>query len=228
MNEIFWSWVIIGMGVLELLLALWVFQKDPKSPIHWHFSIFAFFFSAWTLINGIEILIFPSQNLDLWDRLLFAAVYAGSFFLLHFARVYPVPQPSRFLAISTTIFFFVILVLLFFTDTIITEPFRKNTANQQWLYPLYIIGFLFNWLMSVWMLFRSSKMVVGAIRKQIRLLLIAIVAGSLLGMFESFVMPYFGRGDYNISQLWSPGVAFIIFVFSVLVLRMAFKRPEIR
>lgn len=228
MNEVFWSWVIIGMGALELLLALWVFQKDAKSRIHQYFSLFAFFLAAWTVINGIEVFVFPEQSLNLWDRLLFATVYAGSFFLLLFTQVYPVPRMSRWLISFTTIIFLGIIGLLFLSDMVITEPFSPNRANQQQLYPLYIFGFLFNWFAAIWLLFRGRRVVTGAIRQQINLLLVAIIAGSLLGMYESFLMPYFGNSDRNISQLWSPGIAFVIFFFSVKALRLAFKNSETR
>ncbi|MFH1235996.1 MAG: histidine kinase N-terminal 7TM domain-containing protein [Parcubacteria group bacterium] len=228
MDEAFWSWVIIGMGILEFLLALWVFQKDPKSPIHWYFALVAFFLSAWTAINAIEVLVFPAPSMFLWDRLLFATVYAGSFFLFLFTQVYPTPRMSRWLAVGSTIILLGVLGLLLLSDSIIAAPYALNTANPQSLYPLYIAGFLFNWFVSIWLLFRSRRSVIGAIRQQINLLLIAIIAGSLLGMFESFVLPYFGGKDSNISQLWAPGVAFIIFIFSVKVLRMAFKNSEQR
>src|SRR3989338_7662457 len=220
--ETFWAWVVICIGFFEILLALWIFQKDWRSNIHRSFALVTLFLAIWTAVSAIEILIFGQANLKNWDRILFFTIYAASVALLHFSQVYPIQNVRRWLFLTSFIIFIIISALLFFTDSVITEPFQKDRANPQWLYPLYIMGFLFNWVTSIILLYRSRLTAPESIRRQIILLLIAIVVGSALGMLTSFVLPYFSESSPTISQLWSPGVAFIISLFSIKVLRIAF------
>jgi uncharacterized membrane protein YfcA len=213
------------MGVSELLLGVWVFQKDPKSSINRFFALFSLFFAGWTAINGIEVIVIEHASINLWDRFLFFSAYSASYFFLLFAQAYPTPRKRKWLNKAATILLLLVTCLLFLTDAVISVPTEIDVSNQQAWFPLYIVGFLINWCASIFFLWQNRRRVPDNLRRQVDLLLTAIVLGSILGMATSFVMPRLDA-ELRISQLWPPGVAFIIFIFSVKVLRMAYKNSE--
>lgn len=213
------------MGVLEFGLAVWVLAKDPKSRIHHWFSLFSVGLAGWTFIGGLELLLLDKFSIDYWDRTLFFCAYAGSFFLLQFSFVYPYPKKKTLLTWISTLLFIVNSILLFFSDLIIAAPFEKTISNIQAYHPVYIIGFLFNWLGAIYFLIQSYQRSAIQFKKQVQLLIIGVFFGALLGVITSFIFPYLKPTIY-ISQLWPPALAFIIFIFSVKVLRIAYSNQK--
>lgn len=220
--EQFFSGVIMGMGVLEFALAVWVLAKDPRSPIHWWFSLFSFSLAVWTFGNGIQPVLWPAFDVTWWDRTLFLGAFFASFCGFQFAQVYPVPTQRKTLNVFSWILLVVLSFMLLFTNLIIGKTIQLDIANLQQLHWVYILGFCFNWATMLFLLFYNRIRVAPQLRQQVNLLLAAFILGSAFGMYASFIAPYLDPPQ-KISQLLAPGFAFIIFIFSVKVLRIAYR-----
>lgn len=219
------AWGVIGMAALEVLLAVWVFQKHSSSRLHQFFSLLLVCLAGWTFCSAIEVLIKDTYSIDTWDRALFFFAYIGSYFLLQFAQQYPIPNTQKLLRPVSLAFLILVSFLLFFTDLIIANPEGLDTANIQSLHWLYIAGFLVNWVSALVLLFNGRRKVSGPLKWQVTYLVLGVLLGSIFGMFSSFVLPY--QHLFFVPQLWPPAVAFIIFIASVKVMKIAYSNYSV-
>lgn len=223
MHPLYFDIVFLSIiGLLEFILAIFIFIKYQKNAAITAFGFFTLGVSGWVLANGPTLLL-PNSNI-LYDPIIRLAFIFPLFFLNFFylfVTNYPYPDPQQgrksllFIFLPTIVF----SLLIFFSRSLVigfnnTPKGESNYGPDYWIYSFYLF-FIFTF--SVFEVILKINKVDGVHKKNLRIFSVAVFVSGLIGFLSHIILPYFlhvstpvwvGPGS---SLIWLVSIGYVLF-----------------
>jgi hypothetical protein len=209
-----------------LVLAMYIFIRNPRSEISISFIFLIFSFVLWALAQAILYSTSDRATAVLVDRssYVFALLIPWSF--LSFLLVFPyrMRDTNNILRYINIFLSIVCLGLLFFPnlytyDVNITH-FKKDLLINYYSFTFWVVTYLLIMLHAFIIFYKKYRIAAGESKQQLRYIMgatiIPIIAGSLMNLFLYFL---------NIYDFAVYGPSFTL-IFTVTVSYLIFLRPR--
>lgn len=200
---------IVGIaGLLNILLAIYVFVKNPNERNNRLFALVAFIIGIWVLSN---ILLFTDQRFEYpWVYLSYALGALTTPFILYWVvnlTNYWMKKWFLVLILFTSLIIFILtLIPNFVLESYFTIPETQVgfSVYPGILFPLYAIYVSFVLVLSLFILLKTRNESSGLKKIQLNYVLLGFGIPVVLIIFLDFILPLFGNTNYaNIDSLTS-------------------------
>lgn len=211
-----YTFFLILVLFLNLMLALVVFIKNPKNHTNVSFSLFIIFVVLWMFINFLSNQFTDYKTAFFVNKLIFIVTPYISFSLLYFTLVFPFVLPKFKQILSLSIIPIVISNILSFANFVIRDiTFLPDGltgvifGNGVYFYGIQFITYI---IFSLGLLLYKYKKADLSQRRQIQHIFIGIGFLTIIGTFTNFIIPFF------LDIFWitnaGPLMSFSIFAFT--------------
>ncbi len=209
---VFFSTTSIIIACLSFLMGIFVYFKNPKSPLNKSWSLVNFFAGLWSLGLGLEVISGSYQEALFWNKILYlGAIPLVISFFYFVVTLLNLQKQKRAWLIIGTILTIIFLFFNFFSNLFVTGV-PPMAGFDYWVSvgPIYYPYFLFYLLYisyGVYLLYVAQKKETGFKKLQIRYVLYSMVIG-------------FGGGVTNFfPQLFNiyPFAHFLVIFYIILI-----------
>ena len=184
---------IVIAAIANIGLGLFVYLKNPTKQINRHFAFFSLAVAAWTLSNGLVSSYAGSESGYIWARLAFASASLIPVTFLWFSDVFPTSQPyvSRRVLRAFSVVAGVSFVVSF-TPLIVRNTLSIGGALQVLYGPLHLpfaIYLVCCFGMSLFILIRKLRSLVGLEKVQVRYLFAAVLIAAFGATVTNLLIP---------------------------------------
>lgn len=152
----------ISLGILNLAYSIFFFQSSRRGSAGRSLAYSEFFFSLWTLFDGIECLLSKSDDIVVIQSFIFLSAECATYFLYFFARRLSVPKNQTkhtrmyFLSIMPIIMVVSCIISIIFTNSSIfvklpDQPFSEGMLSGYKFSkkPMYYIHSVYSYTLIV-------------------------------------------------------------------------------
>ncbi|MFH2097410.1 MAG: histidine kinase N-terminal 7TM domain-containing protein [bacterium] len=214
--------ILISVGVLDLIFAIYLFNRYQKTASIIFFGFFALFVSLWVLSNAFGLVFEPGSSLVeyIWRTAFVSAVLLFPFLYL-FVLSYPLP-PFQInwrlilFALSPAI---IMSVLIYSTDSFIIgfANSRFGTTEFGSAYVFYTWFIILIYILILVEMINKVRRLDGLHKKQMQYFLYAILIAGVIGILFNLVLPYFF--DLEVNYWIGPASSIIWLGFMLYVIR---------
>ncbi len=227
------STVLIFIGILNIILALFTWLKAPRKPSNTAFTLAAVSVVLWTLGMFLYRLAPPETSLAACRILYLAPTLIPLNFFL-FTYLFPKRErtpPARLFLFCLP--WLLLLALVIHPAAIIKDvqvvPGEEKHIIFGSLYFLYVLYFNIYFLLAFGNLFRTSQTSTGHIRSQARIILVGSVSSTSLAFVTNLFMPWFGNYTLNwlgqgLTVFWVAAVSYAIIKHRFMDIRFAVNK----
>ncbi|MCD6170233.1 MAG: PAS domain S-box protein [Candidatus Latescibacteria bacterium] len=213
--------MLLGVCVINLSLALFVYLKNRKHSANRFFAIFVLCVAAWTFGNYMAHIHANTQNGLLWGRVTFAAASLIPLAFLIFAQVFP---DKRTISLRKSLLAFVFLgisfLLLSFSPLLLvnlTPAVQGINTEYGPAYPFFSLYFLSCFAYGLFCTARKWKQSQGISRLRVQYLFLGVLLGATAGSITNLFIPLlFHTSRYSIYGPYS-SVIIIAFIAHAIV-----------
>lgn len=231
MNETLQITFLILNAAVNFGMAVFIYTRNPKSPINVSFACFNFFLSAWA-ISIILYLVSASEITSLYflKTAYISAIWIGAsyyFFSVNFPNI--VSNWNRFIVpilIPSIILSGLILLPNFLTKNLISNGLGKATqlgVPEYWSFTILFSFFFVGGLIRSWI---KYKHVSGIARMQLLYVVLSVSVAGIFGMFLNLVLPSIFL--HNFSLIWLGPLFTTIIAISIMYAIIAHRLFDIR
>ncbi len=219
--------VLLIIALLELLLGLYIYNRDRKNAVNITFLLLTIGVLFWVSANSV--LAFPTMSVDFWYRLAYSAgiIICSSF--LYFSWVFPYRLIfTNWLRKLITIVPIAVFVYLFFlTDTLIVDVKKTDliaVVNYGNLFALYMIVFVVYFGWAFYSLIRKYQRSNGMHRWQLKYVILSALIPVVINFITDIVLPWAGYSRQpwmvyigaELSVVWLGLTAYVAFKKKVI------------
>ena len=183
--------VLVSSTLLSLLLAIFVFLKNPKSYTNRIFALLAIFLAAYPIFNYFTLNSELTSSAVLWSKfVLLSAIPAGPLYYL-FVRVFPndkfdVSKRVIFVLSAWVVLNSVLAISgLLFSVEVVNDSVSINPGPAIASFGILQASTL---LLGSWILFKKYRRATGILRTQLKFITYGITAGFGLTLISTFFM----------------------------------------
>ncbi|MEM5810075.1 MAG: histidine kinase N-terminal 7TM domain-containing protein [Candidatus Aenigmatarchaeota archaeon] len=209
--------------LLHLLIAIFIYSKNPKSKINLWFSLITVSVALWAFTNAICFKVKTLGAAIFWSEISYiSAIFIAASFL-YFSLFFP-PEvsslkkqlPKRYhkiyLIFSVPLVSIITLIPGFTIKTIILHPWKIITGTGLYVFAIYFLGTM-GW--GFLNLIRKYPFSRGIERLQLKYLFLGAILSSFLGAIFNLILPLFG----NYQFVWlGPLFTFFLITFITLAI----------
>lgn len=214
---------LLVASLINLAMSIFVFSRGAKNKINLYFGLLTFFVFLW----GLGLFLARVIETDFWlfwVRLVYPAALGIAVSLFYFCDSWP----FRHNKINNTVHIFILIPAIFLSaiafikDLFIVSYTKNNLLTEFTLvyynptYILYAVYFIVVVILAIILLLKKYNDSEGIFKKQIFVLVLAIIIGLVFGSYFDLFTCYFGNFEYE----WAGPVATVLMnlvVFSFII-----------
>lgn len=209
-------------GFINLAMGIFIFVRGIKSKINLYFGLMTISNFFWTIFLIGFNFVDTSDQLRLFSSLPYLASYLVVVFLFYFCLHYPYVLFNISKYYKWLINISVILVV--FYTSILYKNFvpninlsTKTAYYNMFGHSIFALCIIVLMLASIIVLLKKIKRLDGYNKKNLKLILISVIFGTILGSYFNLFMIYVNNFSYiHIGPLFTLFINFVVFGFIVL------------
>lgn len=222
MSQLFLDFQLIALGlvaILNAILGLYIFSRDPKNRLHQIFLFLVISLVAWCLATFFNIFFYTNVAIfDLFERTTFiSGMFIGLAFYL-FALFYPYRAqklPKVFITLySLLIIFFVFVTFYtswFVLDTTVVNDVTTTHHNDYW-YIFWAVSLTVPFVLALIRLWQNMKHSDGVYRSHFVTLFVVVGVTIVLSFYFDVLLVGLEQYRYNaIGPYFS-----LLFIFAIM------------
>ena len=215
--------LLLVVALLNLMIGFYVYSKNWKSQLRLSFLLLTIGVTLWilsiTLSNNFRILIY-----SLFWSTSFNYIAAGfiAFSFLWLTKLFPFERQlsSKKLVVLFLPFLLLLITLIFYPSFIITrvnfKPGSYDAIYNIYGYSIFSFYFLFYMGLGFYNLIKNYLLLEGVLKNNIKLLIIGLGIGAILGIIFDLILPFFNYW----SLIWLGPYFSLVMVFCVAYMMM--------
>ncbi len=187
-------YILIFESILLLLLAFYVWLRNPKQAINISFFVMVLGAAVWVGTNGI----FEETQSQLMGRLTFtgAIMIAAAFLYFSFLFPYKARFVKWYVHLLSIVPAVVLNAVLFTSDLFVGGVISEDTMEQGPFYHVFAVYFLIMWAWGIYNLVEKYKRADGLHYWQLKNTFYALSVSLLAGVTTNLVMPWLFHIQY--------------------------------
>lgn len=190
----FTAFLLILSAAVNIILAAFIYRRNPRSPINKSFGIFALNIGLWTLFVYAGVFATHEAQAIFWIHMSFASAAFIPATCYIFTRVFPEDRAFKFTDLNLLFSSIFVAFIIFRTPLLYAVQLGERIPKTHYslIFPVYIVYFLFGMALALHNLARKWKISIGIKRLQIQYVFFGILLHVIASGITNFVAPLLG------------------------------------